>query len=376
VRRQIGEHRKDINMKARRARSGNGGFTLIEALVALLVLAFGMLAVAGFQMQLSRGSDIAKQRTQATRLAQEKIEELRSFEQLTARVGKFSFADLATGTDAQQTVGNMAYTRSWSVSGTATDPYRVASVTVAWTDRANEAQTVNLASVISRSDPADVGGLTVPPIENGILRRPFRRSINIPVPAIQLGGRNAGKSTLQWQPGGWLVFSDAVGDVISKCTNQPDDDTIIEDVCTTITGYLLTGFVNDGGTSNNTWDLAWTLTGADIDIATRQHITAVECFVSAATDQNNGTPLNDFLFYACLIQPQNHDSNPATPPVWSGKLVFAPAPTGTQRVCRYDGNLSDANGVYQLVEQSLENQNYKLIASGSCGSGLAIHQQP
>ena len=47
------------------------GFTLIEALVSLLVLAFGLLAIASFQITLSRNSDVAKQRTEATRLAQD-----------------------------------------------------------------------------------------------------------------------------------------------------------------------------------------------------------------------------------------------------------------------------------------------------------------
>ena len=56
-----------------------GGFTLVEAMVALLVTAFGMLAIAGFQMTLSRSADLAKQRSEAVRLAEEKIEELRAF---------------------------------------------------------------------------------------------------------------------------------------------------------------------------------------------------------------------------------------------------------------------------------------------------------
>ncbi|NJK42622.1 MAG: hypothetical protein HC937_02765 [Aquincola sp.] len=40
------------------------GFALLEALVAMLVMAFGMLAIASFQMNLSRSSDLAKQRAE------------------------------------------------------------------------------------------------------------------------------------------------------------------------------------------------------------------------------------------------------------------------------------------------------------------------
>jgi type IV pilus modification protein PilV len=357
-------------MNARRAISNSGGFTLIEALVALVILSFGLLAVAGFQMQLSRGSDLAKQRTQATRLAQEKIEELRSFEQLTAQGGKFTYADLATGTDAQQTVGNMAYTRSWTVSGNATSPYRTASVTVAWNDRANDAQTVNLISIVSRSDPADVGGLTVPTIENGILRRPFRRSINIPVPAVSLGD---GRSKQQWggPSGGWLVFSDVSGDVIAKCANEPTSgtDTTNPAICDQLTGYLLTGFINDGSLDSS-WPAWWlSLSHQAAIVNDGGSISAQECFISGAFDQNNGSAIAGYQFYACLIQPVS-----GTPPAWSGKLAFNPAPTGTAKVCRYNANTTDGSGLYQTISESRDNQNYHIRDSGNCPTGTTQHQ--
>jgi type IV pilus modification protein PilV len=357
-------------MNARRSRSESGGFTLIEALVALVVLSFGLLAVAGFQMQLSRGSDLAKQRTQATRLAQEKIEELRSFEQLTARVGKFSYADLATGAEAQQTVGNMVYTRSWTISGSATSPYRTASVTVAWNDRANDAQTVNLISIISRSDPADVGGLAVPTIENGILRRPFSRNINVPIPAISLGD---GRSIQQWggTSGGWLVFSDISGDVISKCNFEPTVSDVTSDptVCDQLVGYLLVGFINDGSL-DNTWPSWWLGTSHQAAIANISGTsTSQECFISIAVDQNSLSPIVGYQYYACLIV-----GEVGVPLVWTGKLAFNPAPTGNQKVCRYNSNATDGSGVYQNITESLDNQNYQIRESGNCPVGTAQHQ--
>jgi type IV pilus modification protein PilV len=57
------------------------GFSLLEALIALLVVSFGMLGIASFQYTLSRASDIAKQRTEATRIAQRELDRLRSFAQ-------------------------------------------------------------------------------------------------------------------------------------------------------------------------------------------------------------------------------------------------------------------------------------------------------
>ena len=65
-----------------RPRSNARGFTILEALIALLVLSFGMLAIAGFQTTLSRSADLAKQRTEAMRLAQQKMEILRAYGQV------------------------------------------------------------------------------------------------------------------------------------------------------------------------------------------------------------------------------------------------------------------------------------------------------
>jgi Tfp pilus assembly protein PilV len=60
-------------------RGRHGGFALIEALISLLVVAFGMLAIGAFHFTLSRAADVAKQRTEATRIAQSEIDRARSF---------------------------------------------------------------------------------------------------------------------------------------------------------------------------------------------------------------------------------------------------------------------------------------------------------
>jgi type IV pilus assembly protein PilV len=58
-------------------RQGEGGFTLIEGMFALLVLSFGLLAASGMQaMALSRNVD-ANQLSQVTHLATEMVERVR-----------------------------------------------------------------------------------------------------------------------------------------------------------------------------------------------------------------------------------------------------------------------------------------------------------
>ena len=52
------------------------GFTIIEVLVAMAILSFGLLAVAGMQVVAIRVNVAAQRLDQATTLAQDKIEEL------------------------------------------------------------------------------------------------------------------------------------------------------------------------------------------------------------------------------------------------------------------------------------------------------------
>ena len=77
------------------------GVSLVEALVALAVMAFGMLAVAGIQGMLRLNSDVAKQRSEAVRIAQEQIEQLRAFAVRSADTGvpagTRSWSDIDTG---------------------------------------------------------------------------------------------------------------------------------------------------------------------------------------------------------------------------------------------------------------------------------------
>ena len=51
------------------------GFNLVELLIAVAVLSLGLLALARFQGQLIEGSALAKERTVALKLAQEKLEQ-------------------------------------------------------------------------------------------------------------------------------------------------------------------------------------------------------------------------------------------------------------------------------------------------------------
>ncbi|MGD9835712.1 MAG: prepilin-type N-terminal cleavage/methylation domain-containing protein, partial [Piscinibacter sp.] len=58
------------------------GFTLVEAMVAAVVLAIGLLALLRVQPELRQHAELSRQRSEAVRLAQQEIEGLRGFAQL------------------------------------------------------------------------------------------------------------------------------------------------------------------------------------------------------------------------------------------------------------------------------------------------------
>jgi Tfp pilus assembly protein PilV len=69
------------------------GISLIEALLALAVMALGMMGLVGVQSTLRSTSDVAKQRSEAVRIAQAEIERWRAFDALNGGANT-NYADL------------------------------------------------------------------------------------------------------------------------------------------------------------------------------------------------------------------------------------------------------------------------------------------
>jgi type IV pilus modification protein PilV len=379
------------------------GVALLEALVAMLIMTIGVLSLASMQTTINRYSNEAKLRSDATRLAEQKIEQLRSYTGIASTViGQGVTSATAVNWDSlaggEETVSstNATYTRTWTISGAIADPMRTVQVSMAWLNRVGESESLALRSVISQTDPADSGYLAFPLPLNTNLKRPKDRNLDIPVRAVDLGN---GQSGLRYGTGGqYLVFSNVSGDVVKICTppslNASSTDAQIVAAltsgnagvssCTTISGFIVAGFIKRGSSVSDTdWNAVKDSVGVNTALVTRNAAgtDAISCNVQDATNQNTGTLIADWKSYICVI-PLSAPSPALTtngPYNWSGRILISGPSTwrGSAKyfICRFeytatatftDPNLRNAqNPNYQNVNKSIDQQNYLLGTSAN-----------
>ncbi|MFT3666160.1 prepilin-type N-terminal cleavage/methylation domain-containing protein [Piscinibacter sp.] len=126
------------------------GITLIEALLAALVLAIGALALLRVQPELRRHAEFARERGSALRLAQQEIEDLRGF---TTRAGFDAIAERAFTVEPDG-LGSPRYALVRRVDAAAWAGAKVVDVSVAWNDAQGEPQQVRLATLVAAQEPA------------------------------------------------------------------------------------------------------------------------------------------------------------------------------------------------------------------------------
>ena len=137
------------------SRSAQRGFSLLEVLIAAVVLAAGLLALTALQGALMRNSADAKARSQLAALAQSVMEEARSGGYGAIPVGasvQLSTVDDPNRlTNAAKAMGVATLTENSSVtevvSGTLT--YKVVNLRLSWNDATGGARNLRLTSVIS-----------------------------------------------------------------------------------------------------------------------------------------------------------------------------------------------------------------------------------
>jgi Tfp pilus assembly protein PilV len=376
------------------SKRGQSGFAIAESLIALVIMGFGMFSLSSMQMALSRHADDARQRTEAVRMAQEKMEQLRSYTGIetsvpgpdTLSANALNWNALHNGQDS--TTSNAVYVRSWTLGGNTENPMRAATVQVAWADRTNAAQTVTLSSILSRSDPVDSGLLGFPLPIDGQRKHPKNRNPAIPVSAIDLGNK---LSALPFgHAGQYILLNNLSANVVQTCAlAQESSHAQAAEIiaafkksesrhCNALNAYLVSGYVGrDSSVSASDWNAIENGLGIDYSGISRHAAgtLGIACQFGNAVNQASGAPIPDFKFYLCVIPLAAPAANTAYD--WSGKILLAgPAPWHASaskfHVCRYEyaatRELTDGNRrnvqPYVHVSSSISQQNY-LVASSS-----------
>jgi type IV pilus modification protein PilV len=124
------------------------GIGLIEVLIAAVVIAVGLMSLASLQGELMHSSGESKARSEAVKLAEEKLEEFRN------NISKSDFdLDLGAGTGNDSINGsNATFARSWTLTDATSPDRKNIAVNVTW-GGASADETVNMVSEVVWSDP-------------------------------------------------------------------------------------------------------------------------------------------------------------------------------------------------------------------------------
>ncbi|MFG6431415.1 type IV pilus modification PilV family protein [Roseateles sp. LYH14W] len=386
--------------QSRGGRTFQRGVTLIEALVALVVMSFGMVALVGLLSNLRQSGDLAKQRSEAMRIAQAEIETLRAFSVLKKASGADpsvrDYEDNLLKVIAARTVVGENSNTSFVVERKVVPLYGVTAagetepqairgqtikVTVTWEDRGGGAQKLALDTVISRTDPAFSFALGVTPPTHGV-RTPDGRN-----PAVPPGAKDLGNGSSAFRPGGgspavW-VFNNASGVITGLCDIAVDTavstltPSSVESCKNNTIGYLVSGAIRFS--SSNTprpeapdgtarpvsiyvnlipSEHKETKGGLEVFVGGRDYPLTPNhvCFTDAPTTTSS---TQTFVNYNCIVYP-----NTQTPRNWWGKVYVTGLDLGTSatqfKVCRYSADYNGNGYTYWVNPEAGKQPFFKI----------------
>jgi type IV pilus assembly protein PilV len=127
------------NKKQGGKKLNNKGFTLVEVLVGLVILAIGLLAIAGMQLTAVRGNFFSHYLTQANYVGQDRLELLNNLPVDSAELQAGNYNDGTT------TISGIVFDRSYTV--VVTGDIRTITYTVRWNDGMN--RTISFSTIRS-----------------------------------------------------------------------------------------------------------------------------------------------------------------------------------------------------------------------------------
>jgi len=125
------------------------GFTLLEALIGVVILSVGMLSVARLQTELVASSGLSKARSEAIQLAEGDMETTRNMVVVT------NYNAIASGTRDDILGKNATFDLARIVATLANPARKQVDVVVTWTDPKEGLQSVRVSDVLAWNNPAD-----------------------------------------------------------------------------------------------------------------------------------------------------------------------------------------------------------------------------
>jgi Tfp pilus assembly protein PilV len=375
------------------------GIGLIEAMIAFLVLCLGMLALARFQPELRLNSELARQRSQAVRLAQQEIERLRVFTSLADASGA-SWAAIDNGSQTIEADNGVLYRIDRTVTDGADGRAKHVRVDAVWTGRDGREQRLALDTMIAAALPSAAGTLALS--ARGIaVRGAMQRAPQLPLRARNLGdGRSVFKPVHNGLQA-W-VFDNLSGMVTAQCnvaatTSSEQLDASQLSGCVRLSGLPLSGEVHfdegiplplslsirlDGPTPVMApWCMTETLktvafTGPEGMRLDAVPVDATPQTLGLTSWTVRGVP---FVAYHCVVVPA------AGVLRWSGRTVLAPEGwslgrgADDRRLCRVTPDLDGSGAIdhnlehpaiYENVSGPLTRQNFRVIRTDQpCPAG-------
>jgi len=135
-------------MKAQQPLCPHAGFTLIEVMIALVILSIGILALAKLQISAIQGNTLSQNMTTAVSLAEQRVEQLKNTPYTDIK-SESPPVNIDPNT-AQVTAAVTKWTRQVTVTdGSPLTNTKTVSVLVTWTDKA-KTHTVPITVIIAR----------------------------------------------------------------------------------------------------------------------------------------------------------------------------------------------------------------------------------
>jgi type IV pilus assembly protein PilV len=131
-------------------RERTGGFTILEVMIVIVILTFGLLSLATMQIKAMHGSDRGRHATNAAAIAENKMEQLQQNAWASIAVTGGFVADPVAQNNIQLD-GSSSIERAYNVSYQITDVQatftRAIDVQVSWTEEGGENRSITLSSI-------------------------------------------------------------------------------------------------------------------------------------------------------------------------------------------------------------------------------------